>query len=44
MDGDLYKKALNLENFTLIYNVLEVFFSIFFSANAKYSLGRFWSG
>ena len=34
MDDKLYKKALNLEYFTVGYNVLEGFFSIFFGANA----------
>ena len=34
MDDKLYKKALNLEYFTVGYNVLEGFFSIFFGAHA----------
>ena len=34
MDDKLYKKALNLEYFSVGYNVLEGFFSIFFGANA----------
>ena len=34
MDDKLYKKALNLEYFTVGYNVLEGFCSIFFGANA----------
>lgn len=34
MDGNLYKKALNLEYFIVIYIILEAFFSIFFGANA----------
>ncbi len=34
MDDKLYKKALNLEYFSVGYNVLESFFSIFFGANA----------
>ena len=34
MDDKLYKKALNLEYFSVGYNVLEGFFSVFFGANA----------
>lgn len=34
MDDKLYKKALNLEYFTVGYNVLEALFSIFFGASA----------
>lgn len=34
MDDKLYKKALNLEYFSVGYNVLEGFFSIFFGAHA----------
>ena len=34
MDDKLYKKALNLEYFSVGYNVLEGLFSIFFGANA----------
>ena len=34
MDDKLYKKALNLEYFTVVYNVLEALFSIFFGASA----------
>lgn len=34
MDGNLYKKALNLEYFTVGYNALEGFFSVFFGVNA----------
>ena len=33
MEDMLYKKALNLEYFTVGYNALEAFFSIFFGAN-----------
>ncbi len=35
MEDKLYKKALNLEYFTVGYNVLEAFFSIFFGASAR---------
>lgn len=34
MDDKLYKKALNLEYFSVGYNVLEGFFSIFFGSNS----------
>lgn len=34
MDDKLYKEALNLEYFTVGYNVLEAFLSIFFGASA----------
>ena len=34
MDDKLYKQALNLEYFTVGYNVLETVLSIFFGANA----------
>jgi len=34
VDDKLYKKALNLEYFSVGYNVLEGFFSVFFGANA----------
>ena len=34
VDDKLYKKALNLEYFTVGYNVLEGFFSIFFGAHS----------
>jgi hypothetical protein len=34
VDDKLYKKALNLKYFSVGYNVLEGFFSIFFGANA----------
>jgi divalent metal cation (Fe/Co/Zn/Cd) transporter len=34
MDDKLYKKALNLEYFTVVYNVLEALLSIFFGASA----------
>lgn len=34
MNDKLYKKALNLEYFTVIYDVLEAILSIFFGGNA----------
>ncbi len=41
MDDKLYKNALNLEYFTVGYNVLEALFSIFFGASGSIALVGF---